>query len=167
MALEHSWAAFGRSWPLLGRSWAALGPLLAALGLLLAALGPLLGRSWAVHGRSWAALGRSWGLGRPWPYLGPQDRPRLPGEATRAARHRPPRPRERAETTYTGQSTSQRTFNRKRQRKKKEKHAVRQLHDRPSIDNIEEEIHRQNMLPVNFRPDRRVIMSTNYIALKR
>ena len=42
-------------------------------------------------------------------------------------------------------------------KKSKKKHAARQLHDRPSIENIEEKIHRQNMLSVNFRSDRRAI----------
>ena len=39
----------------------------------------------------------------------------------------------------------------------KKKHAYRQLHDRPSLEHIAEKIHRQNMLPVNFRSDRRAI----------
>ena len=36
---------------------------------------------------------------------------------------------------------------------------ARQLLDRPSIDNVEDQIHCQKRLPVNFRSDRQVLPS--------
>ena len=84
--------------------------------------------------------------------------PRPPTQAPRAAQDRTQRPQERPKTTHTGPSTSRSTIHRKCRRKiSKKKHAARQLHDRPSIENIKEKRHRQNMLSVNFRSDRRAI----------
>ena len=96
-----------------------------------------------------------------------QDRPQRPRERPKTAHRgpesgpdRPQRPRERAKTTYRSPLTSHPTFNRKRRRKNtKKKHAARQLHDRPSIENIEKQMHRQNMLPVNIEDDNQTTVS--------
>ena len=90
--------------------------------------------------------------------LGRETAPRPPTQAPKAAQDRTQRPQERPKTNHTGPSTSRSTSHRKRRRKiSKKKHAARQLYDRPSIENIEEKTHRQNMLPVNFRSDSRTI----------
>jgi len=80
--------------------------------------------------------------------IGPKSGPGPHTEAPRATQDYPHRP-----VNFTIDHPSKMS-----KKRSKKKHAARQLHDRPSIENIEEEkLHRQNMLSVNFRSDRRAI----------
>ena len=95
----------------------------------------------------------------------PKSGPGPPTYAPRATQDRAQRPQERLKTAHKGPGAAQDRQHRSQERPKTANigpqsgpgpHTeARQLHNRPSIENIEEKVHRQKMLPVNFRTDRR------------
>ena len=72
-------------------------------------------------------------------HIRPKSCPRPPTEGLRATQDRPQRHQERPKTAHIGPESGPRPPT-----------EALQLHIRPSIENIEEKIHRQNMLPVNI-----------------
>ena len=75
-------------------------------------------------------------------HISPKSFPRPPTEGLRATQDRPQRPQERPKTAHIGPESGPRPPT-----------EALQLHIRPSNENIEEKIHRQNMLPVNIAPE--------------
>ena len=63
-------------------------------------------------------------------------------ERLRVAQETPKRPQARPKTAHVGPESNPRPPTQ-----------ARQLHDQPSIENVEENIQRQQMLPVNFTTD--------------